>query len=60
MAFGIRRFAIRNQTFGKRGSRRVSLVPSKTIKVNGAKQNPGERAKKGSSQLLSKATNRTK
>ena len=60
MAFGVRRFSLRNQTFGKGGKRRVGLVPSKTIKVNGVKQKPGARAHRGGNQLVNQVKKRTK
>ena len=60
MGYKVRKFSIRNQTFGTGAKRRVGLVNSRRIMVNGVKQKPGERAKLGTSQLLSKATHRTK
>jgi hypothetical protein len=60
MAFRQRKFAIRNQVFGKGSRRRVGMVPSRTIRVRGVKQKPGERAARGKSQLVNRASKRSK
>lgn len=52
--FKARKFAIRNQVFGTGSKQRVGLVPNRSIKVNGVKQKPGERAR-GGNQLVKKA-----
>lgn len=54
MGYRVRKFAIRNQVFGTGSKRRVGIVSARTIKVNGVKVKPGQRAtNKGA--LLKKA-----
>ena len=54
-----RKFKIRNQLFGHGQNTRVGLVPQRTIMVNGVKQRPGERARRGN-QLTQMAKKKTK
>lgn len=55
-----RKFGVRNQIFGSGSKGRVGIVPSKTIRVNGVKQKPGERAKGGGGQLRQTISKKTK
>lgn len=53
MGYNVRKFAIRNQVFGSGSKRRVGIVSARTIKVNGVKVKPGQRAS-GKNALLKK------
>lgn len=59
-SFKPRKFSLRTQSFGTGSKRRVSLVGSRKIMVNGVKQKPGQRASKSGNQLLAKASHRSK
>ena len=54
MGYNVRKFAIRNQVFGSGPKRRVGIISARTIKVNGVKVKPGQRAS-GKGALLRKA-----